>query len=349
MRTEPRWAVAALLFTAIFVCLPDKAQAQFVCQDVASGTADGATATGANAVACGTNASASGAVSTAVGWSANASGIQSSAYGAAATASGNNSSAFGLSSNASGLQSSAFGAASTASGTLSSAFGTSSTASGIQSSAYGASSSASGDNSSAYGLSSTASGLQSSAYGAGSVASGSAATAIGNAAQAGFANSTAIGSGATATAANQMMFGTAANTYATPGITSAASQAAQGAPTHIVTSNANGDLAAYTFSQLGLAGSSELALINQRINDLDGRTTKALQGVAMAFAMAGMPTLLPNERFVVTGNWGTYEGQNGLAVGAAFRLTSNIQANGGVAYGLNGSNVGGRLGLRVGW
>jgi hypothetical protein len=35
---------------------------------------------------------------------------------------------------------------------------------------------------------------------------------------------------------------------------------------------------------------------NARINDLDGRTTKALNGVSMAFAIAGTPWLLPTER-----------------------------------------------------
>jgi hypothetical protein len=39
------------------------------------------------------------------------------------------------------------------------------------------------------------------------------------------------------------MMGTVSTTYTTPGITSAASKAAQGSPTHIVTSNAGGDLA----------------------------------------------------------------------------------------------------------
>jgi len=36
---------------------------------------------------------------------------------------------------------------------------------------------------------------------------------------------------------------------------------------------------------------------NARINDLDGRTTKGLNGVSMAFAIAGTPWLLPTERF----------------------------------------------------
>jgi hypothetical protein len=44
-----------------------------------------------------------------------------------------------------------------------------------------------------------------------------------------------------------------ANNYTVVGVTSDASGKAQGSPTHLVTSNAKGDLAAYTFSQLGIA------------------------------------------------------------------------------------------------
>jgi trimeric autotransporter adhesin len=81
------------------------------------------------------------------------------------------------------------------------------------------------------------------------------------------------------------------------GITSNASKAAQGAPTTIVTSNLAGDLAAYTVGELGLATQGDLNIINNRLNALSGRTDKALSGVAMAFAMAGVPELSPGERF----------------------------------------------------
>ena len=59
---------------------------------------------------------------------------------------------------------------------------------------------------------------------------------------------------------------------------------------------------------------------NARINDLDGRTTKALNGVSMAFAIAGTPWLLPTERFAVSMDWGTFQGTNALALNAALRL-----------------------------
>jgi hypothetical protein len=68
----------------------------------------------------------------------------------------------------------------------------------------------------------------------------------------------------------------------------------------------------------------------------------------MAFAAAGVPTLVPGEKFAVMGNWGTFEGENGLALNAAFRLSANMQLNGGVAYGVTEDLAGGRVGLRYG-
>ena len=153
-----------------------------------------------------------------------------------------------------------------------------------------------------------------------------------------------------------MAFGTARSTYVAPGITSAASKAAQSGPLQIVTSDAGGNLATNTAAGLGLASltditgiNSQIGGINTRINDLDGRTTKALNAVSMAFALAGTPWLVPTERFAVSMDWGTFQGTNALALNAAFRLGTNVQANGGLAYGANGGGAGGRAGVRVGW
>lgn len=169
-------------------------------------------------------------------------------------------------------------------------------------------------------------------------------------------NSAAFGNGATVTRANQQIFGTATNTYTMAGIASADSKAAQGAPTHLVTSNAGGDLAAYTFSELGLASSGDLASINSRLGQVDGRldalderSDKAVQGVAMAFALAGSPSLAEHETFAISGNWGGYQGKSGMAFGAALKLDPHIQLNGGMAYGMNDGTVGGRAGVRLGW
>ncbi len=67
----------------------------------------------------------------------------------------------------------------------------------------------------------------------------------------------------------------------------------------------------------------------------------------MAYAMAGVPTLLPAEKFVATMKWGTFEGTNGLALNAA--ITGNVQFSGGIGYGVDSNILGARAGLRVGF
>ena len=115
-------------------------------------------------------------------------------------------------------------------------------------------------------------------------------------------------------------------------------------------------LSTSTLAGLGLASAadisainSQLAGINARLDDLTTRSNKAYSGVAMAFAMAGVPTLMPNETFAMTMNWGNFQSANGVALNAALRLHNNVQLNGGVGYGANQNLVGGRVGLRVGW
>ena len=194
------------------------------------------------------------------------------------------------------------------------------------------------------------------AVGAGSTATGANSSAFGSGASATYANATAIGSGAVATRANQQSFGTTSNTYTMAGITSAASRAAQTGPLQFVTTDSGGNLGSSTLGDLGIAGIADIAGINgqiaglnSRLNDLDGQSSKALNGVAMAFAMSGTPWVMPAERFAMTLNWGTFDGTNALALSGAMRLGEHMQANGGVAYGTNGGGVGGRLGVRIGW
>jgi len=173
--------------------------------------------------------------------------------------------------------------------------------------------------------------------------------AVGGNASATFSNSAAFGNGATATRTNQQVFGTATNTYTMTGIASAASKAAQSGPTQIVTSDASGNLATASLAELGLASNGDITAINARLDDLDRRSSKAFTGVAMAFAMAGVPTLLPNENFAATINYGTFQGAHGFAINTAARLTHNMQLTAGFGYGADERIAGGRLGMRVGW
>jgi YadA-like membrane anchor domain/Head domain of trimeric autotransporter adhesin len=335
---------------------PRPAAAQFVCVNGAASTGGSAAAVGN--VACGLNNTASTfggtAESSAVGIG-NAAGSffgQDTAIGDRNVANGGGSTAIGLGNTASDLGGTAIGRVNTASGGSSLAMGFQNVASGSGAVAMGGNARASADSSLAIGVGNagaTASGISSIAVGNTAIAGGANSISIGTNSTANFANSAAFGQGATVTFANQQVFGTATNTYTTPGITSAASKAAQSGPLQLVTSDAGGNLATSTLADLGLASSADISGINSRLNDLTDRSNKAYTGVAMAFAMAGVPTLMPNERFAVTGNWGTFQGTNGLAFNAAARITNNIQLNGGIGYGANQNLVGGRVGVRVGW
>src|SRR5262245_61677922 len=321
---------ATALGCVVAACMgAPQAQAQFVCDGTFNGVfvggagATATTATGGPSMACGPFANATGDFATATGANATANGL-------ATTATGENSLANGIRANATGAGANAIGENATAIGTRSLANGTNATALG------GPGTIANGTNATALG-------------GPGTIANGTNATALGAGAVAAFAGSTAIGAGAVTTAPNQMAFGTASSTYAAPGITSAASRAAQSGSLQIVTSDAGGNLATNTAAGLGLASLTDINSVNARISDVDGRATKALNGVSMAFAMAGTPWLLPTERFAVAMDWGSFQGTNAVALNGAFRLSTNVQANGGLAYGANGGGVGGRAGVRIGW
>jgi hypothetical protein len=129
----------------------------------------------------------------------------------------------------------------------------------------------------------------------------------------------------------------------------AASTAAQIGPTQFVTSDAGGNLATNTAAGLGLATQNDIANVNGSINSLNNKINNATTGVAMAFAMAGVPTLLPTERVAMTANWGNFQGANGMAINAAFRVADAIQINAGLGVGLTQNIQGGRLGVRVGF
>ncbi|WP_425283539.1 hypothetical protein [Methyloceanibacter superfactus] len=163
------------------------------------------------------------------------------------------------------------------------------------------------------------------------------------------ANAAAFGNGATTTRANQQVFGTASNSYTMPGLTSSHSKSVQGSPTHIVTSNASGDLAAYTPSQLGLATQSQI--------DALGRRDQALTEGLAAVASMAQPILLPGQHFAVRAGWGGFDDANAVSFTAAGVLATNLLSSGfgslvadaGLGVGTNEGEVAGRAGLTFGW
>jgi YadA-like membrane anchor domain len=208
---------------------------------------------------------------------------------------------------------------------------------------------ANGETASAYGQGSNATGAATTAIGQASIASATGATAVGAGASATFANSAAFGAGATATAANQMEFGTASNTYRMPGITSAASLAAQSGPTSIVTTDAAGHLAAATFTPQDISGlQTNVSTLQTNVAVLQTQIKQAFEGTAVAIALGG--SALPSDkRFAITTNWGTFRGENAMSLVGQMRLSQNVVLNGGVGAGFAQGGVGGRAGVTVAW
>ena len=156
---------------------------------------------------------------------------------------------------------------------------------------------------------------QTTALGANTIASANTATALGFASNALHTGSTAIGHGATTTRANQVMVGTVSDTYTMPGITSAASSAAQSGPTQFVTTDANGNLASDN-------GATSI-IIN-----------KNTAGIAGAFALSGIPEVLPNgTNYAVAANWGTFGGANAAALGGVAGVDGDLFFNAATVLG----------------
>ena len=126
------------------------------------------------------------------------------------------------------------------------------------------------------------------------------------------------------------------------GITSAASLSAQSGPTKVVTTDANGNLAAASFS------GQDISTLQSAVGSLQGQMRQAFEGTAIAIAMGG--SALPSDKkFAISTNWGTFRGQNAMSLGAQMRLSEYVVLNGGVAAGFAQGGVGGRAGVTVAW
>ena len=129
-----------------------------------------------------------------------------------------------------------------------------------------------------------------------------------------------------------------------------------------MTSNASGDLAAYTVADLGLASAGDVAGLQSQvgglqsqINGLGKRDEELANGIAISLALA-QPVMLSGQSFAVRGGWGNFDGANAVGVTAAgvlsrgdFGPTSAIILDGGVGTGTNQGVVAGRAGVTFGW
>jgi hypothetical protein len=75
---------------------------------------------------------------------------------------------------------------------------------------------------------------------------------------------------------------------------------------------------------------------------------KANGGVAMAMALTG-GYLPDSKKFAVAINYGTFVGQNAAAMSGYYRLNQNVVLSGGVSYGVEARQVGGRAGMLFAW
>ncbi|MDQ0302763.1 autotransporter adhesin [Ancylobacter polymorphus] len=168
-------------------------------------------------------------------------------------------------------------------------------------------------------------------------ASATNAAALGTGAIASFAGSTAVGAGASTSRANQMALGTAGSTYTMAGLTSSASRSAQSGAVQIVTTDAVGNLAS--------ASTAELFDLRPVWAEID----RVSEGVAMAMAM-DTPTLPNGKNMAVSAQWGTFGGQNALALSSIARIADDsFFVTGAIGVGFNEGTVGGKAGLLFAW
>lgn len=290
------------------------------------------------------------------------------------------SSALGFNNFALGNGSSAVGGSNYATGTNSAALGTGSFASGLRGVAIGygqnntaptADLGAQGTDAIAIGTSSYATNTSSMALGTSASSTAAYGIAIGDTSSVSLANSVAIGRNSTATALNAGAYtingGSIAATTSPGGVVSVGSvgnecqiqNVGAGVVSATSTDAVNG-------SQLYAVGSSvnnlesrlgqqqnQITNISQNIVNLyqnqESLSRKAYEGTAVSLAAAGGNFLQQNQKFAVTGKFGTFRSQNALGVVAQARVNDNLIAHAGVGGGLRMGRIGVSGGLTVEW
>ncbi|MFD2031832.1 YadA-like family protein [Ancylobacter dichloromethanicus] len=203
--------------------------------------------------------------------------------------------------------------------------------------ALGFGATANGAGATALGQNAVAAGASSTALGQNANASASQSSAIGYGAIASYEGSTAIGTGATTSRANQIALGTGGSTYTMAGLTSGASRAAQSGAVQVVTTDAAGNLAS--------ANASELFDLRPVMAEID----RVSEGVAMAMAM-DTPPLPTGKNMALSAQWGTFGGQNALALSSIARIhEDSFFITGSIGLGLNEGTVGGKAGVLFAW
>lgn len=85
-----------------------------------------------------------------------------------------------------------------------------------------------------------------------------------------------------------------------------------------------------------------------QITGVNQRVDVANAGVAMAMALTG-GYLPDSKKFAVSISYGTFERQNAAAMSGYLRLNENVVLSGGLSYGVEAKQFGGRAGMLFAW
>jgi len=140
-----------------------------------------------------------------------------------------------------------------------------------------------------------------------------------------------------------MVLGTSNETTTLPGLSSAASTAAQSGPISIVTTDGAGNLASD-------GGASFAGIADNRSDIVSNRKDirRNEEGIALALAMES-PFVPLSQTSAVAAGYGNFRGSSAFALSGAFRLDPNVQFNAGLGVGVNHSSVGARVGVIFSW
>ena len=110
------------------------------------------------------------------------------------------------------------------------------------------------------------------------------------------------------------------------------------------------------FSELGLATSGDVSILQGQINSLARRDDKLAEGIAASVALA-QPILRSGQHFGMTAGWGGYDSANAVGFSAAGVLADNyfvpaavpLAVYGGIGVGTSEGEAAGRAGMSFGW
>jgi hypothetical protein len=126
-----------------------------------------------------------------------------------------------------------------------------------------------------------------------------------------------------------------------PGVTSAQSKVAQGAPTKLVTTNEAGDLAAHTPDELRLGGTTiditanpSITRINEQITNINNQITilrqndrRLMDGIAATLALS-QPVMPWGKTAALNIGWGNFEGRQRLRRDGRPRARTQLEQHG---------------------